>query len=108
MPSLIPTTDTNYIGDDPKGYSWNIIHDLSASENYLHILKTSPQAQSESDDLMLRHAVKCGVLIFQESKVTQVDSEGSLTKTHPITISWKTAQGTTRKTMFNCLIDASR
>lgn len=62
MPSLISTTD--YIGDDPKGYSWNVVRDLLASENYLRILKTSPQARSESDELMLRHAVKCGVLVF--------------------------------------------
>ena len=48
------------------------------------------------------------LLIFEETKVTGVDFEGSLTETGPITVSWKTTQGTTGKTTFDCLIDASR
>ena len=61
----------------------------------------------ESNELMLGHAVRCGVFIFKETKVTRVDFKGSLTETCPITVSWKTTQGTTGKTTFNCLIDAS-
>lgn len=56
---------------------------------------------------MLRHSAKCGALVFEETKVTSVEFEGAPTDSRPISVSWKTAQGTTGKTTFDYLIDAS-
>ncbi|MCJ1430339.1 hypothetical protein MMC29_008257 [Sticta canariensis] len=83
----------------PEAYSWNVV-------------------RSESDDLMFRHAGKCGAKIFDGVKVESFDFNESSgidvpgdSKVadigRPVSATWKRKDGTTGSIKFDYLVDAS-
>ncbi|KAI0790174.1 hypothetical protein BC629DRAFT_1440019 [Irpex lacteus] len=59
--------------------------------------------RSEFDDLLLRHAAKCGVTVFQETKVTEIQFSGS----RPISATWNRINSEQGHISFDYLLDAS-
>ncbi|KAG0702265.1 putative halogenase [Suillus ampliporus] len=76
---------TDFIALNPNNGSWNVI-------------------RSEFDDLLLRHASKCGVAVYDETKVAELQFEGE----RPVSATWKnTRTGAEGHIFFNYLVDAS-
>ncbi|KAF8801165.1 FAD/NAD(P)-binding domain-containing protein [Phlegmacium glaucopus] len=63
--------------------------------------------RSEMDELMLRHAQKEGVKVFEETKVESIDFEGDPQTSRPISATWLKKDGDTGKIAFDWLVDAS-
>ncbi|KAG2130749.1 hypothetical protein DEU56DRAFT_982066 [Suillus clintonianus] len=60
--------------------------------------------RSEFDDLLFRHASKCGTTVFDNTRVTELQFEGE----RPVSANWRnTSTGTEGHISFNYLIDAS-
>lgn len=78
------------VATGPDVYAWNVV-------------------RSESDDLMFRHAEKCGAKIFEGVKVTSLefvnDTEKAVGK--PVTATWKAKDGSEGVISFDYLVDAS-
>ncbi|KAK2596240.1 Tryptophan halogenase [Conoideocrella luteorostrata] len=89
----------------PDGYAWNLV-------------------RSESDDLLFRHAGKCGAHIFDETKVDTLQFEpgttsngtnghsdaGVTAKAHPgqpVSATWTRKDGASGSISFKYLVDAS-
>ena len=91
---------TDYIAaGGPEAYTWNVV-------------------RSESDDLMFRHAGKCGAKIFDGVKVESIEfNEASGIDVpedckvadlgRPVSATWKRKDGTTGSISFDYLIDGS-
>ncbi|KAJ6614659.1 hypothetical protein B0H10DRAFT_2044200 [Mycena sp. CBHHK59/15] len=76
---------TDFVFDDPKNYSWNTV-------------------RAESDDLMLRHAAKCGAIVMEETRVVEIEWDGA----RPMAATWKNAKSPqTGRVRFDYLVDAS-
>lgn len=56
---------------------------------------------------MLRHAARVGAKVFEETKVTEIEFEGSGDDAHPIAALWKNKAGVTGRITFDYVIDAS-
>lgn len=96
-------TDTNFTEiHGPEGYTWNVV-------------------RSESDELLFRHAAKCGAKAFEEVKVTALDFEPSpdgdfasipkdakvINPGRPVSANWSLKDGSTGTIKFDYLIDAT-
>lgn len=64
---------------------------------------TRLKIRSEFDELLLQHAAKCGVAVFQETKVTELQFSGS----RPVSASWTHVNGARGNIAFDYLVDAS-
>ncbi|KAJ6469005.1 hypothetical protein C8R47DRAFT_1150868 [Mycena vitilis] len=84
----LPSTWTNFGILGPDYISWNVI-------------------RSEMDELFLNHAEKQGVKVFQETRAESIDFEGDPASSRPIACNWKRKDGSTGKTQFDWLIDAT-
>ena len=63
--------------------------------------------RSEFDDLLLRHASKCGATVIEETKVTEIQFEGD-GRSRPISATWKnTCNGIEGSISFDYLVDAT-
>lgn len=92
--------DTDFIAaGGPESYTWNVV-------------------RSESDDLIFRHAEKCGAKIFDGVKVESIAfnessgidvPEGSKVADigRPVSATWKRKDGTTGSIKFDYLVDGS-
>lgn len=91
---------TDYISaGGPEAYTWNVV-------------------RSEADDLIFRHAGKCGAKIFDGVKVESIDFNES-SGMHipedikvadigsPVSATWKRKDGSTGSIKFDYLVDAS-
>ncbi|KAL0952401.1 hypothetical protein HGRIS_006677 [Hohenbuehelia grisea] len=78
---------TDFVSQDPNNFSWNTV-------------------RSQADELMLRHAGRCGANVIEETKVTELEFEGIGEKA-PIAALWKQKSGQTGRITFDYLIDAS-
>lgn len=56
---------------------------------------------------MLRHAEAAGALVFEETKVTEVQFDGTGPDARPVSANWRNKQGQTGKITYDFLIDAS-
>ncbi|KAJ7719959.1 FAD/NAD(P)-binding domain-containing protein [Mycena metata] len=75
---------TDFVFEDPNNYSWNTV-------------------RAESDELMLRHAAKCGAVVVEETKVLEIQwDEG-----RPLAAMWKNTNDQTGQIKFDYLVDAS-
>ena len=92
---------TDYVAaGGPEAYTWNVV-------------------RSESDELMFRHAAKCGAQIFDGIMVESIEFSGSsgihvpedskVANLHrPVSATWKRkADGTTGTIKFKYIVDAS-
>jgi flavine halogenase len=91
---------TDYIAaGGPEAYTWNVV-------------------RSESDDIMFRHAGKCGAHIFDGVKVDSIEFNESSGVTvpenskvanlgRPVSATWKSKDGVTGSIKFEYLVDAS-
>jgi hypothetical protein len=62
------------------------------------------QIRSEFDDLLFRHASKCGTTVFDNTRVTELHFEGD----RPVSADWSnTSTGIHGRISFNYLVDAS-
>jgi len=59
------------------------------------------------DDLMLRHAAKQGVKVFEETRVESIDFTGDPATSRPIAAHWTNKQGAKGRIAFDWLVDAS-
>ncbi|KIK47015.1 hypothetical protein CY34DRAFT_333359 [Suillus luteus UH-Slu-Lm8-n1] len=76
---------TDFIALNPNNGSWNVI-------------------RSEFDDLLFRHASKCGTTVFDNTRVTELQFEGE----RPVSADWSNAStGVQGRISFNYLVDAS-
>ncbi|KAG1901077.1 putative halogenase [Suillus fuscotomentosus] len=76
---------TDFIAMNPANGCWNVI-------------------RSEFDDLLLRHASKCGAIVFDNTRVTELQFEGD----RPVSANWKnTSTGIEGRISFDYLVDAS-
>jgi flavin-dependent dehydrogenase len=92
--------DTDFgVSLGPGGYTWNVV-------------------RSEADDLIFRHAEKCGAHVFDGTKVNEVnfepyEHEGFTAKARlanpgrPVSATWSRKDGTSGKIDFDYMIDAS-
>jgi hypothetical protein len=65
---------------------------------------TVSQIRSEFDDLLFRHASKCGTTVFDNTRVTELQFEGK----RPVSADWCNAStGVQGRISFNYLVDAS-
>ena len=92
--------DTDFIAHGGAGnHSWNVV-------------------RSEADDLMFRHAGKCGAEIFDGVKVESIefvpreDQNGTVVSDtpdpgRPVSASWSRKDGTSGQIKFDYLVDAS-
>ncbi|EIW75856.1 FAD/NAD(P)-binding domain-containing protein [Coniophora puteana RWD-64-598 SS2] len=87
---------TDFVSRDPGNYSWNVV-------------------RSQADELMFRHAAKCGAVTLDGVKVTSVEwdqpspaaGEPVPSGARPIAASWKTRDGATGRIAFDYVVDAS-
>ncbi|OAX32582.1 hypothetical protein K503DRAFT_701811, partial [Rhizopogon vinicolor AM-OR11-026] len=64
--------------------------------------------RSEFDDLLLRHASKCGATVIEETKVTDLQFDGEGSSSRPVSATWKnTGTGLEGRISFDYLVDAS-
>ncbi|OBZ69446.1 Tryptophan 2-halogenase [Grifola frondosa] len=80
---------TDFIALDSNNNSWNVI-------------------RSEFDELLLQHASKSGALVFEETKVIDIEfgaKPGS--QERPVAATWKTSTGEEGCIRFDYLVDAS-
>ncbi|KAG1812373.1 putative halogenase [Suillus variegatus] len=76
---------TDFIALNPNNGSWNVI-------------------RSEFDDLLFRHASKCGATIFDNIRVAEIHFDGE----RPVSADWRNAStGIQGRIFFNYLVDAS-
>ncbi|KAG2036807.1 putative halogenase [Suillus americanus] len=76
---------TDFITLNPNNGSWNVI-------------------RSEFDDLLFRHASKCGATVFDNTRVAEIQFEGK----RPVSADWKNVStGTRGRISFSYLVDAS-
>lgn len=74
---------------------------------YFYYLTLFSQVRSEFDELLLRHASKCGTTVFEETRVTEVQFEGE-GHGRPVSATWKnTGNGMEGSISFDYLVDAS-
>jgi hypothetical protein len=59
--------------------------------------------RAEFDDLLLKHAAKCGATVIEETKVTELHFEGE----RPVSATWVSGGGIEGQITFDYLIDAS-
>ncbi|KAI2602097.1 FAD/NAD(P)-binding domain-containing protein [Hypoxylon sp. NC1633] len=95
-----PETYTDFLASGgPDGHAWNVI-------------------RSEADEILFKHAGKCGARIFDATKVTAIEFEphtvGSTALNfdepnpgRPVSASWKGKDGSSGVVTFEYLIDAS-
>ncbi|KAJ7183443.1 putative halogenase, partial [Mycena filopes] len=76
---------TDFISLDPDGGAWNVV-------------------RSEFDELLLRHAAKCGVAVCEGVKVTKLNFNGTNT---PVSAEWETKDQRRGTLKFEYLVDAS-
>ncbi|EJC99652.1 FAD/NAD-binding domain-containing protein [Fomitiporia mediterranea MF3/22] len=79
-------TDFSTLG--PSRTTWNVI-------------------RSESDEMMLRHAAREGVQVFEETRVDSIQFEGDPSNSRPISATWVNKNGASGEIKFDWLIDAS-
>ncbi|KAG1823475.1 putative halogenase, partial [Suillus subaureus] len=76
---------TDFITLNPNNGSWNVI-------------------RSEFDDLLFRHASKCGAAVFDNTRVAEIQFDGG----RPVSADWRNAStGTRGRISFSYLVDAS-
>ncbi|KAG2139473.1 hypothetical protein BD769DRAFT_1350799, partial [Suillus cothurnatus] len=76
---------TDFIALNPSNGSWNVI-------------------RSEFDDLLFRHASKCGATVFDNTRIAEIQFEGE----RPVSANWTNAStGTKGRISFSYLVDAS-
>ncbi|KZV76668.1 FAD/NAD-binding domain-containing protein [Peniophora sp. CONT] len=64
--------------------------------------------RAESDELMLRHAAKKGVKVFEETRVSSIEfTDQNDPFSRPISASWQNKAGETGQVAFDWLVDAS-
>ena len=96
---LTDWVDTDFVAaGGPGNYSWNVV-------------------RSEADDLIFKHAAKCGAKTFDETKVESVEfapydelSESDLPVPNPgrpVSAKWSRKDGSTGEVKFQYLVDAS-
>lgn len=87
-----PPAYTDFIAaNGPDGHSWNVI-------------------RSQADEILFRHAGECGAHIFDQTKVTSIEFEDSLTDLpvgKPTSVTWSRKDGSTGTVTFDYLVDAS-
>lgn len=99
------------LNDKPVGYTDFIAHGGSGNHSW-NVLR------SEADDLMFRHAGKCGADIFDGVKVDSIKFEpssnqdaalesGTLDPGRPVSASWSRKDGSSGEIKFDYLVDAS-
>ncbi|KAJ7780767.1 FAD/NAD(P)-binding domain-containing protein [Mycena maculata] len=81
-----PEGYTNFVALDENNYAWNTV-------------------RSESDEIMLSHAATCGAMVFQETRVTDIEFDAGGQR--PVAALWKDSQNRSGRIQFNYLIDAS-
>ncbi|KAJ6454342.1 putative halogenase [Mycena sanguinolenta] len=75
---------TDFIANNPDNGSWNVV-------------------RSEFDEILLRHAGKCGVTVCEGVKVKNISFEDK----KPVSAEWEAKDGTEGSTSFEYLVDAS-
>ncbi|KAG2136715.1 putative halogenase [Suillus clintonianus] len=76
---------TDFVALDPNNGSWNVV-------------------RSEFDDLLFRHAAKCGATVFDNIRVTELQFQGE----RPVSANWRnTSTGVEGSISFDYLVDAS-
>lgn len=78
---------TDFLRSDKDNFSWNVI-------------------RSEFDDLLLKHASKFGVKVFDATKVSELHF-AETSPDRPVAASWKSDTGTSGRISFDYLVDAS-
>ncbi|EMD35669.1 hypothetical protein CERSUDRAFT_139562, partial [Gelatoporia subvermispora B] len=63
--------------------------------------------RSEMDDMMLRHASKQGVKVFEETRVETLDFAGDRASSRPLAAHWSNKHGAAGRITFDWLVDAS-
>lgn len=98
--SLTIWIDTDFIAHGGAGnHSWNVV-------------------RSEADELMFRHAGKCGAQIFDGVKVNSIEfipsntpnatlESGGIDPGRPVSASWSRKDGSSGQIKFDYLVDAS-
>ncbi|OJA15106.1 hypothetical protein AZE42_05581 [Rhizopogon vesiculosus] len=80
---------TDFVTPDLNNPSWNVV-------------------RSEFDDLLLRHALKCGTTVIEDTKVTDLQFDGEDSSARPVSATWKnTSTGMQGHISFDYLVDAS-
>ncbi|KAF8205877.1 putative halogenase [Mycena galopus ATCC 62051] len=75
---------TDFIATNPDNGSWNVV-------------------RSEFDEILLRHAAKCGVTVCEGVKVKNIIFDDQT----PVSAEWEAKDGTEGSTSFDYLVDAS-
>ncbi|KAF8162502.1 hypothetical protein K438DRAFT_2025490 [Mycena galopus ATCC 62051] len=96
---------------DKPGASFKLVHGLPETFTNFGILGPDYISfnviRSEMDELFLNHAEKQGAKVFQETRVESIDFEGDPATSRPKAANWKKKDGSTGKTEFDWLIDAT-
>lgn len=104
---LIPyLADTDFVTLGHESGAWNVVSIHNSVPVYRPVFlirRCILQVRSEFDDLLLRHAAKCGVTVFQETKVTEIQFSGS----RPISATWNRINSEQGHISFDYLLDAS-
>ncbi|KAJ6630121.1 hypothetical protein B0H10DRAFT_1985079 [Mycena sp. CBHHK59/15] len=79
---------TDFTAHDSANWSWNVV-------------------RSQSDEIMLRHASRSGVHVFEETMVTEIELKDMPDGACPIAATWKAKSGQTGRISFDFVIDAS-
>ncbi|KAJ7572122.1 hypothetical protein C8J56DRAFT_1080892 [Mycena floridula] len=63
--------------------------------------------RSELDDMMLRHAEKQGVRVYEETRADSIEFGGTPGSSRPVAANWTNKMGETGRISFEWLVDAS-
>ncbi|KAJ7278021.1 hypothetical protein C8J57DRAFT_1308401 [Mycena rebaudengoi] len=84
----IPDTWVDFSAMGPEYKTWNVI-------------------RSEMDEILIQHAEKQGVKVFQETRVESIEFDGEPTSSRPKAANWTKKDGSAGKIEFDWLIDAT-
>jgi hypothetical protein len=102
---IVYAPDTDFVALDPNNASWNVVCNMTWLLLLSHL---AVQIRSEFDDLLLRHASKCGATVIEETKVTELQFDGDGCDGRPVSATWKnTSTGMEGCISFDYLVDAS-
>ncbi|EJT99304.1 FAD/NADP-binding domain-containing protein [Dacryopinax primogenitus] len=79
---------TDFISLDPNNGAWNVV-------------------RSEFDELILRHAAKCGAKVFEEVTVTEIEFTDNDPTKRPIAVTYRTRSKEFGRMEYDYLVDAS-
>jgi hypothetical protein len=101
--------DTDFIQASPNNGSWNVVRGIYAIDVLRTVIVTAKQTRDDFDDILLRHAEKVGVKVFEETRALSINFANNTPKGRPVAAKWQNQidKNVSATISFDYLIDAT-